>query len=435
MTESVGEGFAAAATAEVEGMRVIRRRLHREPEIGLDLPATQRVVLDALADLGLEVTTGTSLTSVTAILRGGAARTGGDATDGAATRKGAPDGQDADKEPVVLLRGDMDALPLTEDTGLPYASTNGSMHACGHDLHVAGLIGAAKILAARRDEIPGTVVFMFQPGEEGRGGGRIMLEEGVLAAAGPPPLAAYAIHVDSRLPFGRFTTRPGPIMSGVNGLRMRISGTGGHAAAPHLAVDPVPVAAEIVLAIQSFTARRVAPHDPVVVSIGKIASDSVAGNVLARHVDLEANMRHFSEDALALVRDELPRMVRGLAAAHGCEASLDFLPSYPATVNDAEETAHVVETIRAAHGEDACTEMPEPAMASEDFAYVLERAPGALVFLGARPVGLAEDDASPMHSATVRFDDDILQVQAETLADLAWTRLRRHSAANGEGDR
>lgn len=421
-------GFSAAAAAELEGMRVIRRRLHREPELGLDLPATQRVVLEALSGLGLEITTGTSLTSVTAVLRGGAPR----------TRGSTPDRQnegDAGDEPVVLLRGDMDALPLTEDTGLPYASTNGAMHACGHDLHVAGLIGAARLLAARREEIPGTVVFMFQPGEEGRGGGRIMLEEGVLAAAGTPPLAAYAIHVDSRLPFGQFTTRSGPIMSGVNGLRMRISGTGGHAAAPHLAVDPVPVAAEIVLAIQSFTARRVAPHDPVVVSIGKIASDSVAGNVLARHVDLEANMRHFSEDALALVRDELPSMVRGLAAAHGCEASLEFLPSYPATLNDVEETEHVVETIRASHGDEACSQMPEPAMASEDFAYVLERAPGALVFLGARPDGFAEDDASPMHSATVRFDDDILQVQAETLADLAWTRLRRYSAVKTEGDR
>ncbi|MGO1398961.1 MAG: M20 metallopeptidase family protein [Brevibacterium yomogidense] len=426
MTDRHDEGFSAVAAAELERMRVIRRCLHREPEIGLDLPATQQVVLDALSGLGLETTTGTSLTSVTAVLRGEAPRRDRGATDIAET--------DA-AEPVVLLRGDMDALPLTEDTGLPYASTNGAMHACGHDLHVAGLIGAARILAARRDEIPGTVVFMFQPGEEGRGGGRIMLEEGVLDAAGPPPLAAYAIHVDSRLPFGRFTTRPGPIMSGVSGLRMRISGTGGHAAAPHLAVDPVPVAAEIVLAIQSFTARRVAPHDPVVVSIGKIASDSAAGNVLARHVDLEANMRHVSPEALALVRCELPQMVRSLAAAHGCDAVLEFVPSYPATVNDADETAHVVETIRARHGEEACTEMPEPAMASEDFAYVLERVPGALVFLGARPDGIKEGEASPMHSATVRFDDDVLRLQAETLADLAWTRLRRHGADEREGDR
>jgi hippurate hydrolase len=412
--------LVSVAAAELEDMRAIRRRLHQEPEIGLDLPATQRLILESLADLDLEVTTGDSLTSVTAVLRGRGPRLG-EVADG--------------EEPVVLLRADMDALPLVEDTGVPYASVNGAMHACGHDLHVAGLIGAARILAAHRDQVPGTVIFMFQPGEESFGGGRIMVEEGVLDAGGSPPLAAYAIHVDSRLPFGRFTTRAGPVMAGVSGLRMRISGSGGHAAAPHPAIDPVPVAAEVVLAIQSFVARRVPPHDPAVVSIGKIASDSVAGNVLARHVDVEANMRHFSAEVLELLRDDLPQMVRGIAAAHGCEAVCTFIPSYPAAINDPDQAHLVMETIQSRHGDGACTELPAPAMASEDFAYVLEHVPGALVFLGARPGDLTEDEAAPMHSDGVRFDDDILQIQAAALVDFAWTRLRQHCAASDEGER
>ena len=410
--------FAQAAAAELERMKKIRHRLHREPEIGLYLPATQREILAGLEGLGLEILTGDSLSSVTAILRGGST----------------PSGPGAAAPPVVLLRSDMDALPIVPETGLPDASETGARHACGHDLLVAGLIGAARILAARREEIPGTIVFMFQPGEEGYGGGRKMIEEGILDVSGGLPVAAYAIHVDGKTPLGRFTTRPGPIMAGVNGMRIRIRGTGGHAAAPHLAVDPVPVSAEVILAIQSFRARRVPVHDPVVVSIGRILSDSAAGNVLASQVDLEANMRHFSDESLALLRDELPRMVRGIAEAHGSEADIEFVPSYPSTVNDGAETERVMARIRAVVGDESVVEMPEPAMASEDFAYVLEKVPGTLVFLGAKPDGTAADDASPMHSATVRFDDEVLGLQAATLADLAWMRLDEETKRRREGE-
>ncbi|WP_193096222.1 M20 metallopeptidase family protein [Brevibacterium sp. FME17] len=417
MSPRAHDRIAEAGVAELERMRKIRRRLHHEPEVGLDLPVAQKEILANLEGLGLEVSTGESLSSVTAVLRGGA---GANAVG-------------ADSAPVVLLRADMDALPIVEETGLPYASKNGAMHACGHDLHVAGLIGAARILAARREEIPGTVVFMFQPGEEGLGGGRMMIDEGILDVADRRPVAAFAIHVDGRTPLGRFTTRPGPIMAGVNGMRIRIRGTGGHAAAPHLAIDPVPVSAEVILAIQSFRARRIAAHDPVVISIGRITSDSAAGNVLASQIDLEANVRHFSDAARVLVRDELPQMVRGIAEAHGCEADIEFVPSYPATVNDVTETERAMEWMRSTVGDENVLEMTEPAMASEDFAYVLEQVPGTLVFLGAKPDEVATDDASGMHSATVIFDDEVLGLQAATLAGLAWMRLDEETKRRREG--
>ena len=253
--------FRDAAGALAGDLTTLRRRLHAHPEVGLDLPETQAVLREALDGLPLEITAGERLTSLTAVLRGG--------------RPG----------PVVLLRADMDGLPITEATGLDFAAPTGAygagtMHACGHDLHMAGLVGAARLLAARRDELPGTVVFMFQPGEEGFAGARVMLEEGVLDAAGAPPVAAYALHVDSVLASGVVTTRPGAIMASATGLKVRIVGTGGHAAYPHLGVDPIPVAAELVLALQTFVTRRVPAVDPAVVSVTRLTSDSAAPNVL-----------------------------------------------------------------------------------------------------------------------------------------------------------
>lgn len=385
----------------LDELQQLRRRFHAAAEVGLELPQTQRSVLQALEGLPLEITLGKGLSSVTAVLRGG--------------RPGR----------VVLLRGDMDALPVTEATGLEYASPHGTMHACGHDLHMTGLIGAARLLCSVRDELPGTVVFMFQPGEEGHGGAERMIAEGVLDAAGERPAAAYAVHVDSTTPFGHFVTRPGPLMAGVNALDIRIIGTGGHAAAPHLAVDPVPVAAEVILAVQSFTARRLNPADAGVISIGRLASDSAAGNVLAREVTMSGNMRHFSEEVRTLFPEELPQLIRGIAEAHRCRAEITLIPSYPATVNDAAETESVIDRLEELHGPERVQVLPKPAMASEDFSYVLQQMPGTLLFLGAKPPELPEDDVAPMHSERVRFDDSVLALQAATLADLAWNRLEQ----------
>jgi hippurate hydrolase len=389
----------------------LRRTLHANAEVGLHLPKTQRLVLDALAPLDLEVTTGERLTSVTAVLRGG--------------RPG----------PVVLLRADMDALPVVESTGLPFAAES-AMHACGHDLHMAGLIGAARLLVARREELPGTVVFMFQPGEEGYAGARIMLDEGVLdassrqgplstSAAGSTPVAAYAVHVDCATEGGTAVTRAGAMMASVSVLRVRVSGTGGHAAWPQHAIDPMPVAAEIILALQSFVTRRVPVTDPAIVSVTRISSDSAAGNVLSATVDLEASVRTLSPETLRLVRDGLPRLVTAIGEAHGCTVDAEFVDSYPVTVNDPAETEVVLGILDELYGADRVVRLPAPSMASEDFAYVLERVAGTLVFLGVRPEGVPAASAPGMHSESAVFDDGRLDAHALVLAELAWRRLER----------
>ncbi|WP_214405043.1 M20 metallopeptidase family protein [Pseudonocardia lacus] len=393
------EPFAAAPEL-VADLVALRRRLHAAPEVGLDLPGTQRAVLDAVDGLDLEVGTGRGLSSVVAVLRGG--------------RPG----------PVVLLRADMDALPVREATGLDYASATGAMHACGHDLHVAGLVGAARLLHARRDELPGSVVLAFQPGEEGHGGARRMLAEGLLAAAGERPVAAYAVHVDCTTDRGRFATRAGPVMAGASGMTLRVRGTGGHAARPQDGVDPVPPAAEIVLAVQTFVARRVPAADPAVVSVVRLATAPSAGNVIPEDVEIGLNIRTLSRETLALVRDGLPVLASGIGNAHGCRVDVEFRASYPVTHNDAGETARVLAALDELHGPGAVQRLAAPSMASEDFAYVLDEVPGTMVFLGARPPGDARRGAPPaMHSSTALFDDSVLGVQAAALAELAWRRL------------
>ncbi|WEG08698.1 M20 family metallopeptidase [Microbacterium horticulturae] len=387
--------FDADSRMLTDRLVAVRRELHAQPEVGLDLPATQKVILRELAGLGMEIMTGRSLSSVTAVLRG--ARPG----------------------PAVLLRADMDALPIAERSEVPYASHNGAMHACGHDLHMAGLLGAARLLATRRDELAGTVVFAFQPGEEGFAGGRMMIEEGLVTASGTRPVAAYATHVDCETPRGRLITRPGPMMASASGMKMSVRGTGGHAARPHQAVDPVPVAAEIILAVQTFAARRIAATDPAVISITRLHSDAEAGNVLAGTVDLEANIRTLSPTALETVRTDLPALVTAIAEAHGCRVDVQFIDSYPVTVNDPSETEWVLSLLDE-RPEDV-VRLAEPSMASEDFAYILEEIPGTLVFFGVEPEG----GSAPLHSDRARFDDTLLATQAAIMAQLAWRRLER----------
>ncbi|MCK2030367.1 M20 metallopeptidase family protein [Microbacterium galbinum] len=390
-------GFGGAAEELRAHLTAVRRELHGAVEIGLDLPNTQAILLRELEGLGLEITVGQSLSSITAVLRGG--------------RPG----------PVVLLRGDMDGLPITEASGLPFASTSGAMHACGHDLHMAGVLGAVRLLVARRDELPGTVVFMFQPGEEGQAGGRIMIEEGVLDAAGSRPVAAYAIHVDSATPRGQLVTREGAMMASASALRLTLHGTGGHAAFPQLGIDPVPVAAQLILAVQTFAARRLPATDQAVISITRLSSDSEASNVLAATVSLEANIRTLSMQTLDTVREQLPVMLAGIAEANGCRLESEFIASYPVTYNDPAETREVLEVLDELVGEERVTRLAAPSMASEDFSYVLQEVPGALVFVGAAP----DSGPMPLHSEQAIFDDEVLPLQASVLAELAWRRLLR----------
>ncbi|HEV3355494.1 MAG TPA: M20 family metallopeptidase [Pseudonocardiaceae bacterium] len=390
------------AQAMGEQLRALRRELHRIPEIGLDLPRTQETVLAALDGLPLEVSTGESLSSITAVLRGNR-----------------PDG------PVVLLRGDMDALPIVEQTGLPYASQHeGAMHACGHDLHTAGLVGAARLLSARRDELPGDIVFMFQPGEEGAHGAEKMIEEGILTAAGRKADAAYGLHVLSyRLPSGRFGCRPGPLMSASDGLFVDVVGRGGHGAKPYLTRDPMPAACEMVLALQTMVTRRFNIFDPVLITVGLIRGGTKR-NIIPDSVRFEATIRSYSPESRTLVRRLCEEVLAGVATAHGVRVEIEHEAEYPVTVNDATEAQFVADTVREVFGEENYRHEVTPESPSEDFSFVLDNIPGAFVFLGASDA--QDPDTAPSnHSPLATFDDSVVPDGAALLAELAIRRLAR----------
>ena len=285
----------------------LRRELHADPEIGLRLPRTQGRILDALAGLDLEITLGKSLDSVVAVLRGG----------------GLPAGMTP--RPSVLLRGDMDALPVEELVDLPYAAANGAMHACGHDLHVAGLVGAARILHELRAELAGDVVFMFQPAEEGPGGAAPMVAEGVLDASGTRVLAAYTVHViSSDYPCGTWWGRPGPLMAAADEAAITVRGQGGHGSTPHQALDPVPVACEIVLALQTMVTRTFSVFDPVVVTVGVIRAGT-KDNIIPDTARIEATVRTLSPENRAAVESRITTLASKIAEAHGMTADVEYL--------------------------------------------------------------------------------------------------------------
>ena len=348
----------------------LRRRLHRHPEIGLALPRTQQAVLDALAGLPLKIRTGQKTTSVIATLEG--ARPG----------------------PTVLLRADMDALPLQEDTGLPFASeVAGAMHACGHDTHMAMLVGAARMLAARRDSLAGRVLFMFQPGEEGYHGARVMLEEGLLDGEAPPTFA-FGLHAGARHPAGVIATRPGPLLASGDTLKIVVRGQGGHASAPHDCLDPIPIACEMVQAFQTLVTRRVNAFDPAIVTVAKIEAGTTR-NIIPETAHLLGTIRTVSEKTRANVLEGVKRVAAGVAAAHGAEVDVDLITGYPVTVNHADGAARVLRIAGDLLGADHVQEMATPIMGSEDFSYVLQRVPGAFAFLGTRP---DSGPAYPNHS-------------------------------------
>ncbi|SIJ06676.1 peptidase M20D, amidohydrolase [Mycobacteroides abscessus subsp. bolletii] len=397
--------FVTEAAAIVSDLVALRRALHAEPEVGLHLPHTQRGVLTALHGLGLEIHQGTRTTSVVAVLRGG--------------RPG----------PVVLLRGDMDALPIPEETGLNFASKNGNMHACGHDLHTAALVGAARLLSAHRQQLPGTVVFMFQPGEEDEwGGARIMMDEGVLEAAGERPIAAYAIHVVPG-PYGVFTTRPGAMLAGCSTLKITVRGRAGHASQPHRVLDPVPVAAQIIVALQTYVTRTFDVMDPVVISVTQVRTPPGPLTVTPGLIQLEGTVRTFSQSAVDTLQRDLPVLIEGIAAAHRCGGEVTLTVTEPVTVNDTASTTQVMDCLRSTFGEHRVKVMPTPQMGSEDFAHVLHEIPGTFIALTASPVGIDAATTEYNHSPRVIFDDTILADQAAALATIAFSRLQDTSHA------
>jgi hippurate hydrolase len=379
----------------------LRRRIHAQPETGLDNPTTQELVLTELQQLPYEVTTGDGCTSVTAVLRSG--------------RPGR----------TVLLRADTDALPVPEQTGLAFAAQNGSMHACGHDLHTAMLLGAAHLLADRRDRLTGDVILAFQPGEEGYDGAGVMLREGLLDAAGSRPDAAFALHVTSTsFPSGLVTARPGPAMAAADKLVVTVHGQGGHGSAPQHARDPLLAAAGMVAALQQAVTREFDVFDPVVVTVGQIQG-GVAHNVISDSASFEATVRSFSLGAQERLQQVLPRVCRGLAMAHGVEVEVDYTVLFPPTVNDEHEALWALDLARDLIGPDKVQQMKNPLTGSEDFSRVLQEVPGAMLFVGATPPGLDPSSAPYNHAPDADFDEAVLPLGAELYAALAEQALAR----------
>jgi hippurate hydrolase len=368
----------------------LRRRIHAKPELGLQLPLTTAAVLEGLAGLDVKIDRGPSTSGLVVSLSG--------------TNPGSQSGR------TILLRGDMDALPMPEETGLDFASEiAGRMHACGHDSHTAMLVQAVHLLHRHRDELAGTVKFMFQPGEEGHAGARRMIEDGLLDAD-PKPEAAFALHIFPNFKAGTIAGRPGPILASVDTWTIRVKGRGGHASMPHLAVDPVPVACEIGLALHAMVTRRANAFDPVVLTCGKIAAGT-ASNIIPERVEMVGTLRTTSEEARETAREGIRRVATNIAAAHLCEAAVTINRGYPVTINNPGfvEFARGVATDLV--GADDYIAMPAPFMGAEDFSFVLQRMPGCMMFLGVMPEGCDDHDhVASCHSNRMILNEDAMAV-------------------------
>ena len=377
----------------------LRRAIHAEPELGLHTPLTAGKVRAALAHLPLTWREGPSTSGLVATLTGGA---------GEGRR--------------VLLRGDMDALEMPEEPGLAFASTfAGRMHACGHDAHTAMLAGAAELLCARRSSFAGEVQFMFQPGEEGHHGARFMIEDALLE---PRADAAFALHIMPNSPHGMIAGRAGPLLASADRFEITVAGAGGHASMPHETRDPVPVACEIVSAIQTMITRRFSVADPVVATVAKIEAGT-AYNVIPDTAHLLGTLRTLSAASRARLREELTNLAEHIAAAHGLSATTTIIPGFPVTVCDAR-AVNLGEAVTAElAGEGRFHRLSHPIMGAEDFAYVLEQTPGAMFFLGVAHEGADWKSCCGIHSARMTIDESVMPLGAALLAGCAERFLAR----------
>jgi hippurate hydrolase len=368
-------GLLEAAKKLQPEVTALRRAIHREPELGLENPATREKLLARLAGLPLEIVQHRNTSGVVATLRG------------------------AKPGKRILLRADTDALPMPEDNELAFRSQRpGAMHACGHDAHTAMLAGAARLLAQQQATLAGEVVFMFQPGEEGFAGARVMLDEGM-----PQTDAAFAIHITPLIPSGMIGTRPGALLASADFFDIVVRGKGGHASMPHDCRDPIPAAGEITTALQTFVTREIPVSDPVVITVTRIAGGTT-GNVIPESVEMQGTIRALSERSRAKAHEGLERVAKGIAQAHGVEARVVLQRGYPVTVNDAKFEQFSQRVARDLLGARGVIEFEAPVMGAEDFSYVLQRTPGAMVFLGLRPPDAK--DPAPCHSNRMLIDED-----------------------------
>jgi len=393
LTESLLEDARAIADRVVS----LRRAIHAQPELGLETPGTRDKVRAELADLPLEWREGQSCSGAVAILKGG--------------KPG----------PAVLLRGDMDALPMQEETGLDFASTvPGRMHACGHDTHTAMLAGAARVLAGKREELAGEVRFMFQPGEEGFHGARFMLEEGLLGGEGnyPLPEAGFALHIMPNAKHGMIGGRAGALLAAADMIEITVTGRGGHASMPHNTRDPVPVACEIVTAIQTMVTRRFNAAEAVVVTVTQLDAGS-AHNIIPNKAVLKGTIRTLSPENRKDVREALETLATGIASAHGMEAKTTVIEGFPPTLCDPRAVDLGEAVARKLGGEGAFLRLEHPLMGAEDFSYVLQKLPGAMFFLGVAQEGDDWSQCCGLHSSRMMVDESVLPRGVAFLAGCA----------------
>jgi len=395
--------LAAEAREYLPFMQANRQKFHQIPEVGLHLPLTQAAVLETVEGLG-EIKLGKDLSSVTLLIRG------------------------AKPGPTVLIRADMDALPVIEESGEPFASTNGSMHACGHDLHMSIGIGAAHLVHTHRDQLAGNVLFWFQPGEEGNGGADVMLAENSHFVDGVKPIAAYGVHVFSMYQSGIFGTKRGALMASAGEIRVTVKGAGGHGSMPWLSNDPISAMAQMIAGLQSAINRELKQLDPTIVNVCWVkAGNPITSNVTPAEASFGATIRTFSDAHFDKVRAVLRRYLNGVAQAYGVEVELvidnDEGLATKVLYNDDKAVERVERVAPQVLGAGRYINLEEGTPGGEDFASVLKEIPGAFVFVGACPPDLDSATAPNNHSEKVRFDDTVMPDASALLASLAFDTL------------
>ena len=399
------KALVAEAATYLETLQGIRRDLHQIPEFALDLPKTQERILASIKGIG-EVTLGKNLTSIALLIKG------------------------AHPGPTVLLRADMDALAVQEDTSEDFQSTNGYMLACGHDLHMAMGIGAAHLIATHKDKLHGDVVVWFQPGEEGHDGAGVMLEEGAHLISGNKPIAAYGLHVFSAmLPNRVFASRPGTMMASAGDLIVKVTGAGGHGSSPWMANDPITPLVEVISGMQTFLNKRLNAFDPVIVNVGWLdAGDTHTTNVIPETASFGATVRTFSREHFAKLRDVVPEYLAGVAKSYGVTIEHEFSNATKVLINDVDAVTRVERVVKDTFGPQRYFDMPTPMAGGEDMASIIEEMGGAFVFLGAHKPGVDFMTAAVNHSNKAEFDDTVLADGAALLAAMAFDHLSQPSA-------
>ena len=414
VANTLNQTIAQRVTAVNDKVVAWRRDIHANPELSNREFRTSALVAQHLRSLGIDVQTGVAHTGVIGLLKGG--------------KPG----------PVIALRADMDALPVVEKTGLPYASTVrgeyqgrdvGVMHACGHDTHVAILMGAAEVLAALRDELPGTVKFLFQPAEEGapkgeNGGAKMMIEEGALL--NPRVDAVVGLHISQSDVVGRASFRPLGLMASAQRFDVEISGSQTHGARPWAGVDPIVAGAQIVNGLQTIASRQIdITQHPVVVTVGQFEA-GVRNNIVPETARLSGTIRTFDPNVRGQVHEKIQRIVTQVAASQGATATVDIDPGVPVTYNHAGLTEQLQGTLAAVYGSDNLI-VPPPITGAEDFSFFQEQVPGFFFFIGGRPVDVPVSEAIPNHSPYFYVDEGALPLGVHAMSRLAVDYLRAGS--------